>query len=307
MEESVAPPLVTVLIVSHNNAPALRRTIESLEKSPDRGRIEVLVVDKGSFDESPTLDSEFPNTVFLRLPRNFGLSKALNIGMRTAKSELVFFLAPGVEVQPDTVAGLAARLEASSEATAVAPLILSPEGKPLPQMAKLPVPETMGASAGSAGWARSPASASDAEGTAVVFPSLRALMVRLWFLKGLRYIDERYGEAWADAEICFQIRRAGKKILLFQQYKVVESPEEEGISDPRIRALISADWTLGAARYAEKHFGFAAGLSIRLSSVLRALGGFAAALVTFGEVRYRFSLLGCLIAGQKIDGTQGGY
>src|SRR5207237_5940541 len=89
----------------------LRRCLAALERSKDRETLEILVVDKGSQDDSPTLDSEFPNTTFLRLPRNFGNTKALNIAMRTAVGELLFYLSPEIEVAPDTVSVLAARLE----------------------------------------------------------------------------------------------------------------------------------------------------------------------------------------------------
>src|ERR1035438_2845919 len=82
-EEQPPAPKVTALIYSYNRAAALRRCIAALERSTGRASLEILVVDKGSQDESPNLDSEFPNTTFLRLPRNFGNTKALNIGMHT--------------------------------------------------------------------------------------------------------------------------------------------------------------------------------------------------------------------------------
>ena len=76
------------------------------KRSTDRANLEILVVDKGSQDESPGLDAEFPNTTFLRLPRNFGNTKALNIATRTAVGEYIFFLSPEIEVAPDTAAAL---------------------------------------------------------------------------------------------------------------------------------------------------------------------------------------------------------
>src|SRR5579872_6032413 len=98
-EPEQAPPLkVTALIFSYDSAPALRRCLAALEASNDRPTIEILVVDCGSHDESPQLDSEFANVTILRLPRYFGQTKALNIGTRTAAGEYLFFLTPGVEV-----------------------------------------------------------------------------------------------------------------------------------------------------------------------------------------------------------------
>ena len=85
LEEQPAPqPKVTALIFSYDSAPALRRCLTALEGSNDRALIEILVVDCGSHDESPQLDSEFEGVTILRLPRYFGRTKALNIATRTA-------------------------------------------------------------------------------------------------------------------------------------------------------------------------------------------------------------------------------
>jgi len=44
--------------------------------------MEVLVVDSGSFDRTPEVVADFPQTILLKLPRNFGFTRALNIAMR---------------------------------------------------------------------------------------------------------------------------------------------------------------------------------------------------------------------------------
>src|SRR5579884_1671887 len=103
-QETKTSPRVTAVIPSFNNLDALRRCVAALEQSNPREALEIIVVDKGSRDDSAAIDSEFPNVTVLRLPRNFGNTKALNIGMRTAAGELIFFLVPEVEVTPDTVA-----------------------------------------------------------------------------------------------------------------------------------------------------------------------------------------------------------
>src|SRR5438132_1934444 len=122
-QETKPQPRVTALVVSYYNVEGLRRCIEALEKSKDREALEIIVVDKGSRDGSATIDSEFPHITVLRLPRNFGNAKALNIGMRTAAAELIFFLIPDVEVQSDTIVQLANRLDADPDAVAVCPLV----------------------------------------------------------------------------------------------------------------------------------------------------------------------------------------
>jgi len=295
-----------VLIVSEDNAPGLRRCLEALEASVQRERFEVLVIDNGSQDESPRLDGEFPTATFLRLPRRFGVVKALNIGMRTAKGEFFLFLAPEVEVAPETVGKLADYLAAEPGAVAACPLLVNAEGKPCEQFFRLPDASGALRAARKESWEPVAAPRTEGEAVAVELPSLAALMIRGYFMKGLRYIDERYGQSWADAEIAAQVRRAGRKIVLLPEVKVRMTPAElpKVRREPRVRALYSADWALGAARYAGKHFGFFSGLKIRVAATLEALLGCLLSLITLRDVGYRFARAGFLLSGQKLDGTQ---
>jgi GT2 family glycosyltransferase len=132
------------------------------------------------------------------------------------------------------------------------------------------------------------------------------LLVRSYFLRGLRYIDERYAQSWADAEVAAQIRRAAKKIYLLPVARAVRHDDGDFLSSlpADARALLSADWVLGAAAYAGKHFGFLAGLKLRLGAMFAALGQAILALVRLREIGYHFSRLRYLLSGQKTDGTQ---
>lgn len=283
-EEQPTPPKVTALIYSYNRAAALRRCIGALERSSARSLLEILVVDKGSQDESPTLDSEFPNTTFLRLPRNFGNTKALNIGMRTGVGEFVLFLDPEVEVQPDTVSRLLQALESDNDAVAVAPLITDPQGTPVQQAYRLPTPQS--------GLTLVPVPI-DSEGgpTVVEYSSFEGLMARKYFIRGINYLDDRYGEFGADAELAFQIRRAGRKTVVYPELRVVQHRTAEPISGAADN-LLTADRVHGTAVYLSKHFGFFTGLTFRIAQIFKALGSF------------RFPLLLGLVSGEKVDGSQ---
>src|SRR5277367_902911 len=128
-EELPPTPKVTALIFSYDSAPALRRCLAALEGSNDRASIEILVVDCGSHDESPQLDSEFSNITMLRLPRYFGRTKALNIGTRTATGEYILFMTPEVEVLPTTIPSLVSHLDSDPETVAVCPLLMDTQAR----------------------------------------------------------------------------------------------------------------------------------------------------------------------------------
>jgi len=294
MEQVPIPLRTSVIVVSYNMAAALKRCLAALEQSAERAAFEIVVVDNGSEDESVEVIDSFPNVTPLRLPRNFGFVKALNIGMRTAKGEFFLFLNPKTEVLPDTVSALTAHLAKEADAVALSPAIATPDGQPAAHLYKLPRQADLRALAAAGEFEAAPVPEAAGETVAIEFAGFAALMVRSYFLKGLRHIDERYAQSWADAEIALQIRRAGKKTLLAPAIRAVWHPEDDlrRSMPANPLELLAADWALGAATYAAKHFGFGAGLKVRLSAIFSALFSF--------RLR-RFSYL---LTPQKIDGTQ---
>ena len=284
LEEDQAPsPKVTALIFSYDSAPALRRCLAALEGSHDRTLIEILVVDCGSHDESPQLDSEFEGVTILRLPRYFGRTKALNIATRTAAGEHLFLLSPEVEVLPTTIPALLARLESDSEAVAVCPLLLDTESHPHAQFFRLPELST--------GLELTPVAIDKAaQAVPVEYATFEALLVRKYFVKGINYLDERYGEFWSDAELCYQIRRAGRKVLVLPQVTALYTPNSPYSESSK--TILDADRIHGLAIYFSKHYGFLTGLFFRVKSILKAL------------VTLRLSLFIAVVSGTKIDGSQ---
>jgi GT2 family glycosyltransferase len=269
---------VTALVVSHNNAEALRRCLTALGRSTNREALEIIVVDKGSRDESPTVDSEFPNITMLRMPRNFGTTKALNIGMRTAAAGLMFFLVPEVEVEPGTIAQLVAKLDSDPDTMAVCPVIDAHQFYRLPAPAK------------GAGFELVRVDTSAAE-VAVEGATFTAMLASKYFIRGINFLDEKYGETFSDADLCFQIRRSGKKVLALPQIACQYTPRPDRFPDSALRVL-EADRIAGAARYFKKYYGLFPSLLFRLKAILKALFSF------------RLGLLRALIGGKKVDGTQ---
>ena len=272
---------VSAVVVAFNQAPQVRRAIEALERSQDRERLEILVVDCGSQDEGPRLDADYPAINMLRLPHHFGATKAMNIATRTAKTDLIFFLSPNVEVAPDTVSRLANVLEPDAEATAACPLLVNEEDQPASKASKIPSPGDL-----------QPAPMSldlSQESIRVEYPGHDALMVRKQFIRGMNYFDGRYGNSWADTDLAMQILRAGKRIRLYPGIRVTLHPGTDPLGG---ETLAEADWILGAAAFLSRYYGFFAGLSYRLGAILKALASF------------NLRLLGFLIGGQKLDGSQ---
>ena len=115
---------------------------------------------------------------------------------------------------------------------------------------------------------------------------LAALMVRVFVIKAVRQIDERFGQFGGDADIAAQIRRASKKTLL------IPAARAKHAGGAGLSTAERADLLLARAAFLDKYSGLAAGLQARVGSVFSALFSFQ-----FGVLKY-------LLSGQKIDGTQ---
>ena len=281
-------PLVTALIVSHNSGEALKRCLAALEASHERDRLEILVVDQGSRDGSATVDAEFPGITPLRLPKHFGMTKARNIGVRTAKGEYLLFLAPEVTVKPETVLTVAERMQEDSSIGLAAPRLTDSSGQGRPQVAPFPSAGDLSA------WAKGGVPLQSAAGdgpVAAEYVSSRALMVRRGTIVGMNYFDERFGEFWSDVEMCFRIRRGGKNALVYTDLSVVD----DGQQPPKANwvAALEADRRLGAVAFAGKHFGTGPRIGLYLSQLLGALGSPGG-----------FGAFSRMLSGQKVDGTE---
>ena len=277
-------PRVSAIIVARNQIEPLRRCVAALERSTDRERLEILVVDLASTDGCAQIDSEFPSIIPLRLPHDFGATRAMNIGTRTAKAELVFYLSPDVEVAPDTVSKLADKLEEDNDASAVCPLLLDESGRAVSKVYKIPTAATLKG--------EMPVVALDVtkDRIDVEYPGRDAILVRKQFVRGMNYFDDRFGEYWADADLAILIYRGMKKIRLYPSIKAVRRGDT---SVDWSKGVFAADRATSAASLIGKHYGFLSALIFVLGAIFSALG------------RFDFKALFALITGQKIDSSQG--
>ena len=271
--EVIAPKRVSVVIVSFNRNETLRR---SLEKLGDEHQI--LVVDNASRDAASGLEVDFPIVRFIRLPKNFGQTIALNIGVRAAEGTYVLLMHDDAVISGEDVTKLANYLEDHQDAGAVAPLLVTTSGSPAPQVRELPSPSSP-----------DPLFRPAEGGDEIAAPCVSgaAIMFRSFFLRALRQIDERYGNYGSEIELCMQVRRANRRTVILRDATAVH----EGLKSAMSKSTLAGDRVNGIAVFLGKHNGFVSGILYRVKCALS------------GLFTFNFKVLAGALAGAKIDGT----
>lgn len=285
-----------MVIVTWNCIEALRRCLTALNASRQRDRIEVLVVDSGSRDGCGQVDTEFANVTVQRLPRNFGKTRARNIGSRTSRAPLILFLDPEVEVTPGTVVALAGALDSDDQAIAALPRLVDEAGLPAPIGSRLPDRAALAAACR----ANSGLPLGPEEETAEL-GSDAALLVRKSFLRGMNFFDEkRYTEYWSELDLFWRIHSAGKRVLIDGEQATLHA-RRTTVRIPRAEeALLGSDRVAGAAAFISKHEGWVAKVSFIAGQFFSSLG------MAFREPGYGLRLASGILTGSRVDGTQGG-
>jgi glycosyltransferase involved in cell wall biosynthesis len=126
-----APPLVSIVIPCFNHAQFLAEAVESA-LAQTHPRVEVLVVDDGSTDNTAAIVARYEGVRCIRRP-NGGAPSARNAGLAASAGELVAFLDSDDRLLPEAIAiGVEALAGRSESAAAVgAPRDIDAGGKPL--------------------------------------------------------------------------------------------------------------------------------------------------------------------------------
>ncbi len=202
-------PLVSVVVPVFNNWSLTRRCLAAIAASSAADRLEVIVVDDLSTDETVTSLPALLGITSVRNDENLGFVRTANRGAAMARGEHVLFVNNDALLLPTCIDAL---LNAMDDPT------IGAVG------AKLIAPSSQLREAGSLVWQDGICSNIGRNGDSaaseynfrrdVDYCSGAALMVRSSLLRELGYFDERFAPAYyEDVDLCFGLRALGYRVV----------------------------------------------------------------------------------------------
>ena len=223
-------PLVSVIVVTLNNISLLKKCMESLD-SQSYKNVEVIVVDNGSTDKIKSLlDWDFPDALYIRLPKNRGFAGGNNAGFKKARGEYVALINNDAVASPGWIEAMVNAAQADRKIGMVASIIVDGNDKF--------VLDSIGLGIAFDGMTRQafrgkpmPQLSAPME---VLMPSGCACMYRASALKEARFFDDDFFAYCEDSDLGLRLRFAG--------WKAVAAPD----------AIVTHYYSMTMGRYSSK-------------------------------------------------------
>ena len=201
--------LASVIVLSYEGRNYLGPCLSSLLAS-DHGNVELLLVDNGSGDGSPSwVEQAFPQVLVVRNDRNLGFSGGMNRGIEHARGSFLAFLNQDTTVRPDWLRRLVALLE--DQGTGVAgSKIYYPDSRTIQHAGGIiRYPQALADHHGY----RQPDEGQWDQPREVDYVTGAAFATRRRVLETIGTFDEGFHPAYfEDADLCFRARRAGYRV-----------------------------------------------------------------------------------------------
>lgn len=184
-------PKVSVLVCSYNGGQTLRQCLRSLCEL-DYLDYEVIVIDDGSTDDTPSILADFPTIKSFR-QQNQGLSVARNVALSLATGSIVAYTDSDCYVDPAWITHLVDQLESSGAAAVGGPNFTPDDGRIAACVAAAP---------------GQPTHVLESDQVAEHIPGCN-MAFRREALQQINGFDPQYRKAGDDVDVCWRLQQAG--------------------------------------------------------------------------------------------------
>ena len=248
---------LAVIVVSTNEGQWLRPCLSSVLSHQGDCRLDLVVVDNESTDDTRTVVAAFPAARIVP-SRNRGFAHANNRGLMTTDARYVLFLNPDTEIRSGTFEELVHALDHRSEVGLAGVVQLDSDGQIYPTIRRFP--NALRALGGAFGAEHLPIRPkwllereldlkqyqreADCDWTSGSF-----MFARREALESAGFMDERFFIYSEEPDLCLRLKGAGWQIRHLPQMTIVHHAGKAGI-----RPRMSAQDTYTRIQLARKHF-----------------------------------------------------
>lgn len=206
----VSVPEVSVIVPVFNQFHHTLRCLWSILRAGDAARLQVIVADDGSTDETAAFFGALPGVTYVRNPRNLGFLRSCNAAATHARAPFLFLLNNDTAVLPGWIDSLLATARACPEAGIVGSKLVYPDGT-LQEAGGYVWSDGGGANLGRQSDPQEPGfclrrDADYVSGAAILVP--RAA----WDMAG--GFDDRYAPAYCeDTDLAMRLRQLGWRVV----------------------------------------------------------------------------------------------
>lgn len=279
------PPLLSIVIPTHDTRELTLRCLETIDRFPPPGGLEVVVVDDASQDgTADEIRERHPEVIVLRNELAAGFTRSANRGLRQAGGQVLLLLNSDTEMVPGSLEALLAALGADPKPGIVGAALHYPDGSP----------QWSGGSAPSHAWFFALAS-----GLPVLLARLpfyrrlkplepvgpvrvdwvtgAALGMRREVWEAVGPLDEGYRFYAQDLDFCLRARRAGWEVAIDPAFRVLHHHgatigQKAGSGRRQHPEMLWADLLRWARKHRGERWAARAALLLRSGSALRLAG-----------------------------------
>ncbi|HLF13457.1 MAG TPA: glycosyltransferase family 2 protein [Bacteroidota bacterium] len=231
-------PIVSAIIVTYNSSGYLRGVLESLTDQVSEPRLEIIVVDNGSADDScEIVASGYPGVRLVRMGKNVGFGIGCNEGAKLAGGDFLLFVNSDVILHGNPLPAILEEFGKHGDIGIIGCQLRNPDGTRQPSGFRRPglfmrLLQLSGLKKMILG-IRPSIRATDGAWTEADFVSGAFMIISRRFFVDLGGFDERYFMYLEDADLCYRSGLRGKKTLIYgtdavihhgRHYEVLENP-----------------------------------------------------------------------------------
>jgi GT2 family glycosyltransferase len=241
---------LSIIIVSFNTKQLTLECIKSIHKFAPNFSYEIVVVDNASTDGSAEILRKLEKVTFIQNKKNYGFSKANNIGMRAAKGEYFLLLNSDTLITNPIFEKLVNFADSCPDAGVIAPRLLNTDGSTQASIFRLPTLSRAIFQYWLGKQGILDKYAVDTGDEVIVESVVGAVfLITPKARKAVGLLDEKYFMYFEDLDYCRQIRLHDLKIYYLPQVVVVHHHGASGNSSVSSLLIDSSKKYFGTIRY----------------------------------------------------------